>query len=156
MNESVVQRRKELNNVQMGTTISMMAFDEQRFWVADVGDSPVYLIRDMSMRKISKAHNNQKMLDAIESNRKAGLTQFLGISREEFQLTPYIKTENYKAGDMFLICSDGLTDMVSELEIMEIIQKQTTLREKMTTLRQHALQNGGKDNITIILCRICE
>lgn len=154
MNESVVHRRQQLHNVQMGTTVSLMAFDEQQFWIANVGDSPVYLIRDLSIRMISRPHNNQKMLDEIASKRKAGLTQYLGIPSEEFELTPYIKSEGYKEGDIFLICSDGLTDMVSEMEIMKIMQSQKTLREKMTTLRQHALGNGGKDNITIILCRI--
>ena len=88
------------------------------------------------------------------TNRKPGLTQFLGIEEEEYIIEPHIIELKLKSKDLYLLCSDGLTDMCSEEEITEILDKKDSLKIKTRQLAEAALNHGGRDNITIILCQI--
>jgi protein phosphatase len=81
------------------------------------------------------------------------LTQNLGLSDNSANLKPYIARGRYKKGDQYLICSDGLTDMVSQKEIQRII-KNNAFEDKVPLLLNAALKHGGKDNITIIMCKV--
>ena len=67
---------------------------------------------------------------------------------------PYIHEDDIREGDQYLLCSDGLTDMVSREEIHRILQENLTPGDCLEKLQKQALKRGGKDNITIILCRI--
>ena len=80
------------------------------------------------------------------------MTQSLGIPPEEFLIVPYITTRPYHKNDIYLICSDGLTDMVSQEEIAEILTE-TDFEKAGEKLLIRALENGGRDNITILLCK---
>jgi protein phosphatase len=114
----------------------------------------MYLLRDSKMERISHPHTNAKLLASQNIQRKPGLTQFLGINPQEMLLEPYIQKISLRQGDIFLICSDGLTDMVSEQQIAKILQTEESVKEQCLHLRDEALENGGKDNITIIVCRV--
>ena len=81
--------------------------------------------------------------------KKFPLTQYLGIPEVEMEICPYVREEELQHGDLYLICSDGLTDMVSEEEIYKILLESKNVTEKVKILRQRALENGGKDNISI-------
>ena len=82
--------------------------------------------------------------------KKFSLTQHLGISLEDMQIVPYICEEEVQKGDIYLLCSDGLTDMVEMEEVHHILKGNIELKEKITKLEEKAMENGGKDNITII------
>ena len=90
------------------------------------------------------------------TNRKPGLTQFLGISEEEFQVEPYVRYFSPRNQEQYLMCSDGLTDMVAEDEIRKILSEKITVKEKVQNLLTLALDKGGRDNITMILCEVWE
>ena len=84
---------------------------------------------------------------------KPPLSQNLGIPPDELKIEPYVAKGQYYDGDVYLICSDGLTDMVSEEEIADTLSGRGIL-EAQKRLLNAALDNGGKDNITIILCKV--
>ena len=88
------------------------------------------------------------------TNRKPGLTQFLGIDEEQFALTPHIKAFEVLKGDVILLASDGLTDMVDETVISNVLSVEKTPARAVSGLQELALANGGVDNITIIVCRV--
>lgn len=155
LNEKVVETGEKNGVRRMGTTVSVLAFDEERFWIANLGDSPVYLVRNNGIRLLSKRHTNEEMLKNMGiKNQKPALTQFLGISKDEFSVEPYVFGEALEAEDLFLVCSDGLTDMVSQREIMCMLLQNMPLKNLVYQLKDLAIQHGGRDNITIILCRI--
>ena len=86
--------------------------------------------------------------------KKTPLTQHLGINPEDFLIEPYIAKGELKAGDVYLLCSDGLTDMLSNLEIDEILSAGASPEEDVRRLVDAALEKGGKDNVTAIVCRV--
>ena len=67
---------------------------------------------------------------------------------------PYISKHSLKRGDVYLICSDGVSDMLTEAEIVEIIQNSDTAEHCADALVAGALWGGGRDNITVIVCKI--
>lgn len=76
------------------------------------------------------------------------------MNPEEITLEPYIGKCKIKRGDQYLICSDGLTDMVSKTDICAILKSCASTKKAVETLLKTALENGGKDNVTVILCRV--
>ena len=71
-------------------------------------------------------------------------------------IEPYINKIDYKVGDRFLICSDGLTDMVAIEMISEIMAESEDMRASAKNLMAAALEGGGKDNITMIVCGVSD
>ncbi len=150
------------NGVQnMGTTAAMLAFDPEGISLCNIGDSKIFVSTEEGMRQISEDH-----LSIAPYGYKAPLSQYLGIPPIEMQIEPYTASRHFHRGDVYLICSDGLTDMVTEEEIAEILESvrdfcedrvklvEEALSEAAQQLLARALENGGKDNITIILCQI--
>ena len=88
------------------------------------------------------------------TGRKPYLTQYLGIDPDEMMIEPYIKSYYLQEGDTFLICSDGVTDMVEEQEICRILAHNEDVGDCVDLLIQAALDGGGKDNITAIVVRM--
>jgi protein phosphatase len=79
------------------------------------------------------------------------LTQYLGMDPSEFEFCPSHTELPADSGTTFLLCSDGLTDMVSEERILEVLDSGSTPSESVHILKDEALSNGGRDNITIIV-----
>ena len=82
------------------------------------------------------------------------LTQHLGIDPEELQIEPFIAEGEIRRGDRYLLCSDGLTDMLSDEEIAEVLGRAERAEDAVRILQDLALYRGGKDNVTILVCRI--
>ena len=82
------------------------------------------------------------------------LTQHLGIDREEMEIEPYIAKGELQEGDIYLLCSDGLTDMLSNFEIFSLLRNHKNMDECATALIRAALEKGGLDNITVLLCKV--
>lgn len=152
---------------QMGSTAIIAQWNEKDGLLVNLGDSPAYLFRDGSMELLTKAHNNAEMLrEAGITGRKAGLTQFLGLPEEYGEVVPHVVKLEPLRGDIYLLCSDGLTDMVPEgeiaAELMKLQDRQeaapgkeaANVRKTAEDLCEKALEAGGKDNITIILAQI--
>ena len=142
---------------RMGSTLSILYMLQQKVFLCDVGDSPIFRFRNGQLLKISKEHTERELyekLNAEKPKRKYHLTQNIGIFPEEMELEPYIAKGEMQAGDQYLLCTDGLTDMASEEEICEILCMTDSADSKAKLLMRRALENGGSDNITIILIQL--
>lgn len=163
-------RFADQNGVQvMGTTAAMLAFGPGDIALCNIGDSRIYCFSDDKLVRLSTDH-----VCAVPYGKKPPLSQHLGIPPTEMLIEPYTSKQDYREGDIYLICSDGLTDMVPPEEITEILgsivsqadgSEFRTMRRAVKAagdsleaaarrLLERALANGGKDNITILVCRI--
>lgn len=140
----------------MGTTIVAATTFEHRLQVANVGDSRLYIVSD-SIRQITRDHSLvEEMVRAGSMTKEAArshpdkniITRAVG-ARESVEVDFF--TEELKRGDLVLMCSDGLTNMVSDAEIESIMKKDTDIEKKAKTLIAAANENGGKDNIAVVI-----
>ena len=139
----------EKNGVfSMGTTAAMLAFTEAGITLCNIGDSRVFRYSGGDLRQISRDH-----IAGAPYGRKPPLSQNLGIPADELILEPYLARGSYRCGDVYLICSDGLTDMVSEESIAGVLGS-VPAEEAAGVLAQMALDNGGRDNVTVIVCGV--
>lgn len=140
----------------MGTTVVVATVIGHYLYVANVGDSRLYLITD-KITQITKDHSLvEEMVRIGEINREQArnhpdkniITRAVGIKKE-------VKIDFFdmrlEKGDLILMCSDGLSNMLEDREIEEIIKKGGELSEIVDELVERANQNGGKDNIAVIL-----
>lgn len=141
----------------MGTTVVAATVWGSRLQVANVGDSRLYIIRQKQIRQITRDHSLVEEMVRMggidrQSARKHPdkniITRAVG-ALESIEVDFF--TEELQAGDRILLCSDGLTNMLEDEEICEIISRETTLSEKGKQLVDAANENGGKDNIAVVL-----
>lgn len=132
----------------MGTTAAVLAFTSNGVTLCNIGDSKIFRFCDGVLEQISKDHVAISAFGV-----KPPLSQNLGIPPNELIIEPYFAQGAYNDGDIYLICSDGLTDMVTNEEITEVLVSKT-IGEGITVLLDKALCKGGRDNITIVLCKI--
>lgn len=155
LNRRVCEAAEEKRVGQIGTTATILAFQDDEAYLANVGDSPAFLLRDGTMRMISEQHTDEALLRRYQvSDRKPRLTQFLGVSEQELLLEPFVTRMKVKEGDLFLLCSDGLTDLLSKDEVCGILEKSSSMSGAASHLCSEALQKGGTDNITAIVCKV--
>ena len=143
---------------EMGTTVTAALVNDTQFTVANVGDSGVFIIRDGSIRKVTRDHTlaeqmlSNGVLKPEEMRDNAYnhiLTRALGI---EEQIEIDIFDEDLRPDDIILMCSDGLTDMLTPEEILIVVQAHSKdLDIAAQQLLREALGKGGFDNITILL-----
>lgn len=147
-NRKINEYMDENGILSMGTTMASVFAGNEKIIVSNVGDSRIYRISGKHMEMISKDH-----VSIAPMGKKPPLYQYLGI-RDEFGVEPHFVSEDYLKGNKYLICSDGLTDMVEENEIETIINKYR-ISKACRLLMDLAMKNGGRDNITIILLELC-
>lgn len=141
----------------MGSTAVTLCVDSEQAHVCNLGDSRAYLLRAERLRQLSEDHTDRALLEACGvKNRRPRLTQHLGIPPAELTLEPHCASIEIRPGDRFLLCSDGLTDMVQVAELEQILRIGSDAASIAAILMKAALQNGGRDNITIIVCEITE
>lgn len=146
---------KELEN--MGTTLEICIIYGNKMYIGHVGDSRIYRIRKEFIRKITHDHSYvQKLVkdgtitqeEAENHPKKNMLMKAIGCTAF---VEPDVTVKGFIKDDIVLICSDGLTNMVEEQEIYNIVTKEGTLAAEK--LIQKANDNGGYDNITAIVIR---
>jgi serine/threonine protein phosphatase PrpC len=145
----------------MGTTVASLLLGRENIAIAHVGDSRIYLIRENSIERLTEDHSlvmeqlKRGIISAEEAEKsemKNIITRALGA---EEVLTPTVDEPIPFNNDLFLICSDGLTDLITDDEILEIIlQSRHVLDHAVQNLIDKANEKGGKDNITAILVNI--
>ena len=145
----------------MGTTIVAGLFYDNTLTLAHIGDSRGYRLRDGELVQITKDHSLlQEQIDsglisadqARQAAHKNLVTRALGVD-EAVEIDVF--DHDVRAGDIYLICSDGLNDMVSDEEIALTLQSLgTNLDLAVTQLVQMANDNGGRDNVSVILAKI--
>ncbi|MGI8908550.1 MAG: Stp1/IreP family PP2C-type Ser/Thr phosphatase [Candidatus Sumerlaeaceae bacterium] len=157
---SMQQERPELNG--MGTTIATLRIAEGEATLAHVGDSRVYRMRGDDLTQLTSDHSwvneqLQKNIITAEEARnhryKNVITRALG-NRTDLEID--VRNEPVEAGDRFLVCSDGLSGMVEDWEMREVLTvAETDLRGAANKLVALANEAGGHDNISVVLIR-CE
>ena len=151
VNKRVFDESTKEKITQIGTTASVVVYNNGQLLIGNVGDSPIYLFRKGKLKLISELHTNKQWLKENDVNQKPVLTQFIGIDYNDMLIEPYVTSFEYKKNDQILVCSDGLTDMVSEEYISAVLNVNCDNDIKVKILLDEALKNGGKDNITILL-----
>ena len=157
-NAEVFHKSKEIEELdQMGTTLEICLIYKERVFIAHIGDSRIYRIRKGIMRKLTKDHSYVQTLvedgtitkeEAEHHPKKNMLMKALGC---EERVEPDVMVKGFQEGDIILICSDGLTNMVSEEQIYNIIN--SNIEYAADKLIEEANNNGGLDNITLILIK---
>lgn len=153
---------------KMGTTYAGVSVESDKYCFSNLGDSRGYLYRNGKLRQITKDHNLvQEMYEcgiltkdqALSHPNRHVIYQYLGMEDEdgmEVILEPFVsKSIDIESKDICMLCSDGLTDMVSDKVIQAILGNPGTIEEKAEKLKECALENGGKDNVTVLLIEAC-
>jgi len=144
----------------MGTTLVVGVFHESCLVLGHIGDSRCYRLRDYQLEQLTKDHSvQQEQADlglitpgsAPAGGRKNIVTRAVGA--EEGALVE-INQHEVKSGDVYLMCSDGLSDMVGDQTIAAILLGPDSLQEKVKRLIAAANERGGNDNITVLLALV--
>lgn len=147
-NEEICRYAQTHGITSMGTTAAMLAFAPEEIALCNIGDSKVFRFSKGSMEQISRDH-----VTISAYGTKPPLTQNLGIPPTELLIEPYMARGEYRRGDRYLICSDGLTDMLTVDEIGDVMES-APVDNLAQELLNKALVKGGKDNITAIVCKV--
>ena len=160
-NDLLLEEANAKNDLQgMGTTFVVATIIESVLYVANVGDSRLYVLRE-GIKQITEDHSLvEEMVKTGEIERKDVrfhpnkniITRALGAGSA---VTPDYFEVELTEGDTVLMCSDGLTNMMEDKDIMDIVQAYPEDLDTMArTLVQKANENGGKDNISIVLVKL--
>lgn len=160
-NAAIFQRTlTEHDKRGMGTTVTALVLYEGRFLIGQVGDSRAYLLRDGKLTQVTKDHSYvQEQVDAGYLTPEQArthpysnvITRCVGANSD---VIPDVYVGTVKALDLFLLGSDGLTGMVEDPQLGEILRAPRTPQEQVDDLVAEANRHGGLDNITAILVRI--
>ncbi|MBQ8057014.1 MAG: serine/threonine-protein phosphatase [Ruminococcus sp.] len=151
LNSRILEESDNRSLVLMGTTAAMIQFYRDEIYVLNAGDSPIYKLIKTKLVKISQDHV------APGFSGKAPLTKFLGTP-DKNGLNPYIARGPYKTGDVYVLCTDGVTDMIGEEGLEEILcdmlYDKKPFDEIAKEIVELAKESGGVDNATVIVCKI--
>jgi serine/threonine protein phosphatase PrpC len=158
------QLNKEHEDMACVITMALADLKSNQFYYAHVGDTRLYLLRDGSLIKISKDQSFVGFMEdsgrlteeqAMQHPKRNEINKALGFAGNIGVQEDYIETGHspFLPGDIVLLCSDGLSDMVNKQNITELLLKETGLQQKGTELINAANANGGKDNITVVLVK---
>lgn len=144
----------------MGTTFVAATVTEKFFMIANVGDSRAYIIKDQQIKQITRDHSyvqylvEQGLIDEDEARnhpRKNEITRALGAG-EDVEVDIFI--DYYEKGDYLLLCSDGLTNMISDEDIRISVAEGNDVHAACEGLIQKAKKAGGTDNISVALIKL--
>ena len=160
-NEAIFRRTlSEQDKKGMGTTVTAMTLLPRRYLIGHVGDSRAYLLRGDTLSQLTKDHSYvQEQVDAGRLRPEEArvhpyanvITRCVGSSSD---VVPDLYFGTLEAGDLLLIASDGLTGMLDDPDVQEIMQSGEPLEQMVDTLIAGANHRGGLDNTTTILVRI--
>jgi PPM family protein phosphatase len=145
----------------MGSTVVAALLLDDKLWFAHVGDSRLYMFRNNQLTQLTRDHSvGQEMSDSGVLTKEQArhyqgrgiLTRALGV---EPDVRPDVGCQVFIPGDIFIICSDGLSDMVSDQKITEVVMKRrnTSCQTIGQALQTEALEAGGTDNISALIIR---
>src|SRR6186713_92555 len=141
----------------MGTTLVVGVFQDGRLMLGHIGDSRCYRLRGQELQQITKDHSLlQEQIDAglitpeqaLTSLNKNLVTRALGV---EDTVLVEVNEHRVEVGDLYLMCSDGLSDMVPDSGISAVLAGAGTLEQKAKQLIVAANEGGGRDNISVLL-----
>ncbi len=161
---SLINDISEQNGYSLGTTFTSLILYNNLAVALNLGDSRVYLFRDGNLKKLTTDHTEAERLvrlgaltgeQALKHKSRHMLYRYLGTAPDsghpEAEASEAVEIQQ---GDAFLLCSDGLTDMVDENRITEIFSADSTSMDISDALLAEAIKNGGADNITAMTIKI--
>ena len=162
-NNAVVSQQQNPRLSSMGCVLTAILFDMEQHlaYMCHVGDTRLYKYKDGVLTKLSRDHSLVRLQEdagilseeeAMSHPRRNIITRFIGNSRLDWN-TNYMMDLSFpiEADTQYLICSDGLYDMVTSVEIMEVLAQECNQQQKVEALIKRANLAGGKDNITAII-----
>lgn len=151
-NEAILGRARDQRELKgMGTTLTAARFSmfKQRLYLAHVGDSRVYRMRGGELRMMTTDHTMEEL--GVKGDEAGNLSRALGV----WPRVPVdIVLAKPMVGDVYLLCSDGLTKMVDEPTIKRTLGAAGTLHDTARALVDAANANGGKDNVSVVLVKV--
>lgn len=167
-NQKILDEKKQVkehDSMACVATLALIDIERNQFYYVHVGDTRLYLLRDNSLVKISHDQSFVGFLEesgrvneaeAMSHPKRNEINKALGFEANLVKDSEYIETGQspFLSGDMLLLCSDGLTDMVTSADITTIITNaSSSLKDKGNQLIDAANAKGGKDNITVVLVK---
>ena len=159
LNSLLLEQGKRDPDVRgMGTTLTAARIMGRHLHVVHVGDTRAYLLRDEHLHRLTRDHTYVQLLvdsgaitkeEAERCGARHVLVNALGGSGEDVEVD--VDQLKLASGDRLLLCSDGLTDLVDDEQIREVLQRYTPSADACQCLVDLALARGGKDNITVIV-----
>jgi len=160
-NRKVYERtRKEIEKTGMGSTASALLLSDTRYLIGHVGDSRIYLVREGEMMQLTRDHSLvQEQVDAglITADQARHhpqsnvITCCIGMSSD---IDPDVISGETRVGDVFLLASDGLTGMVEDKRLQQLLQSRAAPERIVNAMIADANNNGGIDNITAIVVKV--
>jgi protein phosphatase len=151
------------NTSGMGTTITVALVEDGSVAFGHVGDSRAYLIRDASMEQLTEDHSlvNELLKTGRLSREEAEVHPQRSVITRALGTDPDVDVDTFsvpaRTGDLFLLCSDGLTDMVSEHSILSVVERnRNDIEAALRALVKAANRGGGQDNITVVAFEITD
>jgi PPM family protein phosphatase len=145
------------NTSGMGTTITVALVEEERVAFGHVGDSRAYLIRDNRIEQLTEDHSlvNELVKSGKLSAEEAEMHPQRSVITRALGTDPDVDVDTFsvpaQTGDVFLLCSDGLTDMVAQEEILDVVERnRDDIDGAVRGLVRAANRGGGEDNITVV------
>jgi protein phosphatase len=137
----------------MGTTVAAARFspNKQRVYIGHVGDSRCYRVRGSSIKQLTTDHTFRGL--GLQGPGSQHLYQAVGIRR---RISIDIVVDKPRPGDIYVLCTDGLSKMVRDDEIRDVILQEPDLEAAVYCLIEVANDRGGKDNITVVLIKVLE
>ncbi|MGD8513455.1 MAG: Stp1/IreP family PP2C-type Ser/Thr phosphatase [Deltaproteobacteria bacterium] len=158
-NEGVLDHvRLEPRHKGMGCTAELMAFCNDTFVLGHVGDSRTYLLRNAQLKQLTEDHSvvqdqvNRGIISAAEAKHHPLRSVILRAVGVKEKIDVDLIRGKALPGDLFLLCSDGLTDLVDDTLIQEALSLNGAIHERADKLIDLAKSAGGHDNITVVLC----
>ena len=149
------------NTSGMGTTITVALVEDDQVAFGHVGDSRAYLIRDAQMEQLTEDHSlvNELLKTGKLSPEEAETHPQRSVITRALETDPDVDVDTFsvraESGDLFLLCSDGLTDMVSEDSILDVVERnRDDIEGALRALVKAANRGGGQDNITVVAFEI--
>jgi protein phosphatase len=162
-NERILSHVKENpGHTGMGCTAEVLRFFDERFAIGHVGDSRTYLFRNSELRQLTRDHSlvqdqvDQGLITREEARRHRLRNVILRAVGTKEDLAVDLVRGRVFPGDLFLLCSDGLTDMVEDWMIVRVLSRKTTILEKADQLIELANRAGGNDNVTVVLSEVIQ
>jgi len=162
-NEALCDLVATHNGARMGSTFAGLCIDGRVATITNIGDSRIYRLRNNQLLQLSVDHTaTRQMVELGLLSEEAArlhpdrhrLTQHLGVLPTEMLIEPYNNQVDLLENDIFLLCSDGLTDMLTDSDILRVLSTYDTVELRADTLFVEALKNGGADNISILVVSV--
>ena len=147
-------------NRGMATTIVLAYLRDGKAYIMNVGDSRAYLLRDNELQQLTEDHTyvNELVRSGVITKEEAETHSQRNVITRAIGAEPFVKTDFYRipieAGDILMLCSDGLYGEVEEQKLIEILKKDESMSQISNLLVDAAIEGGGRDNITVICLKV--